>query len=67
MIENRKNWVFSGLFWAALMLVFWFGYGFLDGTDITLRYVLAGVVLWSVMGLIWGYLVIKPGGNNTPS
>lgn len=55
---DKKNWALSGLSWGALMfLTLSIAYPYFVGQEITLKSLLQGLILWTIVGLGFGYLM----------
>ncbi len=55
---GEKNWIKTGLSWGAFMFIFMeIGFRSFQGKEITGRSLLVGIVLWTISGLIFGYVM----------
>jgi hypothetical protein len=63
---GKKTWIIYGLSWVAFMFVIMtIGFPYFEGETITLKSVLIGIVVWTIGGLAFGYIMKKYGNNNT--
>ncbi len=65
---DKKGWIKTGLSWGAFMFVIMsIGFPFIDGQEITWKSLLLGLVIWTIGGLAFGYIMklfINKGTNN---
>lgn len=53
---DKKSWVKTGLGWGAFMFIMMtIIHPLYDGTEISLRTILLGIVIWTISGLLFGY------------
>ena len=65
---DKKGWIKTGLSWGAFMFVIMsIGFPFIDGQEITWKSLILGLVMWTIGGLAFGYIMklfINKGTNN---
>jgi hypothetical protein len=55
---DKKRWIKLGLRWGAYMFVLMsIVFPFLDGKEITLKTLSLGLVIWTIAGLVFGYIM----------
>ena len=68
---NNKSWIHTGLSWGAIMFVMMtLIFPYLDHSEIRVKSILLGVVVWSLAGLLFGYIMkvfFQAIGNNKAS
>jgi len=53
---DKSNWIKTGLGWGGTMFILMaVGYPYFDGQEITGKTLLAGLVIWTIGGLAFGY------------
>ena len=66
---NKQRWIKMGLTWGAFMFLFMtFLFPFFMGQNITLKSKLFGLIIWTIGGLVFGYimkLIMNKKGGNT--
>lgn len=57
---DTKKWFITGLIWGLFMFfIMTFFYPFLDGNQITLKKTLIGILIWSLAGIVFGFVMNK--------
>lgn len=68
---DKKAWIKTGLTWGTMMfLIMTVVFPYFIGQKITLRSILAGLIIWTIGGLVFGYtmkLISTKKGKNTSS
>lgn len=55
---DKKAWVKTGLNWGFFMfIIMTFLFPYFDGTEITLKKVLLGAIIWTIGGLFFGFIM----------
>jgi len=55
-----KDWAKTGLSWGlAMFIIMVFVFPYFEGGEITTKRILLGAVLWTVLGLLFGYSLRK--------
>ena len=59
---GKKTWIIYGLSWGAFMFVIMtIGFPYFEGETITLKSLLIGIVVWTIGGLAFGFIMKKSG------
>lgn len=53
---DKKSWINTGLSWGFFMFIMMsILFPYFDGTEITLKTIFLGILIWSIAGLVFGY------------